>query len=127
MFCQKCGEKLKEGAVFCNSCGQEQGNSVTPNTPMQSIQDFLAISPEYQAKKSECEKKKKNNKRINMTIFAVAMILSFVCFFFSVILGLIFILVWFIFGFIALSKESKYNRQLTEDGEELYRQYVNNR
>ena len=67
MFCQSCGGKLKEGALFCASCGSavavQQGNTVSQQPPVQQsfqqqptvqsspAQSFAGYPPGYVPKK----------------------------------------------------------------------------
>jgi len=131
IFCQKCGNQLQERTAFCSSCGTQQGSVIAPTMSVTnqalSIQDFLAISPDYQAKKEECEKKKKINKAVFITPFIIGMILMLVLIFVNFIFSLLCFVIGFICGFISMSREQKFNKQLEKDGEELYRQYMNNK
>ncbi|MBQ9471680.1 MAG: zinc-ribbon domain-containing protein [Ruminococcus sp.] len=62
MFCPKCGSVLEEGARLCPICATTINPNMieTATTNLLSIEDYLAISKEYQSEKEAIRKKYRN-------------------------------------------------------------------
>jgi len=54
MFCQKCGKELREGAVFCDSCGaqqEERQDNIMQPQPVYAIPQPIPYTPPNPVKK----------------------------------------------------------------------------
>ncbi len=125
MFCSKCGFQLNEPSSFCPQCGERlEGDA--PVSVRLSMDDFLAMSADYQGKKDEIEKKNTKMGILwflgDMAFFALCLILSLVLLWWPLLLiGFIgsFILIIPIVGYM-----QKLKRELNDYGAQLYRDYL---
>ena len=129
MYCQKCGTQQPEGTVFCSLCGTQQDNGATPTVSVQnqalSMKDFLALSPEYEAKREEFRKKITISTVLGASLFFIFILLGGILLF---IVGFPIFVLCLILGGTALgigaTRESKFRKQLEKYGEDLFRNYM---
>lgn len=124
MFCSKCGFELHVSSSFCPQCG-ERLDSEVPVSVRLSMDDFLAMSTEYQEKKDEI---KKRNDRAGLLIVGGS-VFGALCLILSVVLLWLPLLVIGVAGaasFIVIWNKISHRleRELHDYGAQLYREYM---
>lgn len=91
------------------------------------LQDFLAVSPEYNQKKAATDKSLRNNMILLIIVMFAGIILGiFLLFFVDFIAGAIFILLFMIiFPIVAVTSEKRRKTDLEKYGNFLYSHYIN--
>ncbi len=124
MFCSKCGFQLNEPSSFCPQCGERLEGDAAVSVRL-SMDDFLAMSSDYQAKKDEI---KKRNDRAGLLIvgggvsFALCLILTIVLLWWPLIfIGIISVGV---FTILFTKSSRKLERELNDYGAQLYGDYL---
>ena len=130
MFCQKFGAQLSDSTAVCHACGAQPGNGTAPVVAVKnqalSLQDFLTLSFEYAAKKSEMRRKITKSMAIHMSTGGLLLFASFSILFLLMSMPLFFLS--FLSGvallFVGAFSEARYTRKLEKYGEELFRDYM---
>ncbi len=124
MFCSKCGFELEEPKLFCPQCGGSLGGEPATISRL-SMDDFLAMSSDYQAKKDEI---KKRNDRAGLLIVGGS-VFGTLCLILAVVLLWLPMLVIGVAGaasFIVIWNKisHKLERELHDYGAQLYGDYL---
>ncbi len=124
MFCSKCGFELNVSSSFCPQCGERLDGEV-PVSIRLSMDDFLAMSTDYQEKKDEI---KKRNDRAGLLIVGGS-VFGALCLILAVVLLWLPLLVIGVAGaasFIVIWNKisHKLERELHDYGAQLYREYL---